>query len=94
MKISIQTKKVDGVNRRKERYLKWRLYRLSRKFSRFTSSKLFIRKEGANPGEYLLTLKLQVNNQWIVIKRKGEDLLSIIEPVIKSAHQQLARFHR
>lgn len=94
MKISIQTKKIEGVNNRQERYLKWRLYRLSRKFSRFTASKLFIQKEGHKPGEYLLTLKLRVSNQWIVIKRKGVDLLSIIEPLLKSAHQQLAKFHR
>jgi ribosome-associated translation inhibitor RaiA len=76
------------------RYIKWKLHNLQEKFKKLTYANVHIKSLSTKPNLFELVIKLGVKGKDIVIKRRAEDLMSLINSVHKIAHMKLAEIHR
>ena len=92
MKIVIQNK--PRLPRKAIRFVKWKLYKLRRKFKRLIYVDLHIDTEGNQPQVYLGTVILGIKGKDILIKQKSSDPLSLFHSMYKTAHLKLAEVHK
>ncbi len=92
MHIVIQNN--SGVSKKLLRFLKWKLYKLRRKFKKLLYVQLYIDMEGKNPKEYFGTARLGIKGGTILIKQKSQDPLILFHSMYKTAHLKLAEVHR
>ncbi len=92
MKIVIQNN--PGLSRKLLRFLKWKMYKLRRKFKKLISVHLHIDIEGSRTKEYRGVVRLGIKGGTILIKQRSEDPTALFHSLYKTAHLKLAEVHR
>lgn len=76
------------------RFIKWKMYRLQRKFGSLHYIDLFIDSEGSNRPEYQVKLRLGITGNDIILKHRSYNLDSLLASTHKDAHRYLAKLSR
>ena len=89
MKIEINNK--ANIANKYIRFLKWRLFKSKEKFDNIRRAAVYIKSEGKSKKEYILTLKLKMGSEVIVLKRKSHELKKLFKNVVESLDYTVAK---
>ena len=89
MKITVRNS--AGIANKYVRLLKWKLYRLQRKFSDLHYAELFVKKEGSSNSIYEVVLRLGIPGQDIILKHQSTSPARLMAKTHKDARRYLAR---
>lgn len=87
MNILVQNK--TSLPNKVVRFIKWKIYRLSRKFNHLQSASVYLNEEGNSVKTYYLTLNLNTVSGEIIIKHQDSNLSELLRASTKSAHRYL-----
>lgn len=86
MKVIIRNN--ASLSNKISRFIKWKLYGLSRKFKHLIYAEVHIKTEGKNP-LYIVNLRLGIPGNDIILSNKSENLYELLQLTNKSAHRYL-----
>lgn len=87
--MTIEINNVAQVPNKYIRLIKWKIYRLGRKFDQLIYAKVHVNIEGKNPPQYQLMLLLGVPGNDIVLKSSDQEPLLLINKLTRTAHRYL-----
>jgi ribosome-associated translation inhibitor RaiA len=73
------------------RFIKWKLFKLKRKFKQLIYAEVFVKAEGNTPTEYAVNIKLGIPGYDLFVKNKSENIGELMNMLYKSAHLRLAQ---
>lgn len=73
------------------RFIKWKLFRVQRKFQHLIYAEVFLNSEGQSPKEYSATIRLGIPGNDIIIQNKSKDLEIIFKNLSQATHRYLAK---
>jgi len=76
------------------RFIKWRLYRLKRKFSLLHYANVFIGSEGHRKKVYTINIRLGIPGDDIILKQKASDIKTLLKSFHRDAHRYLSKANR
>ena len=89
MKIIVRNS--AGIPNKYLRLLKWKLYRLARRFEDLHYADIFVKKEGSGFSLYEAVLRLGVPGKDIILRHKSTSPLVLVTETHKDARRYLSR---
>lgn len=92
--MNIEVNNVANVPNKYIRLVRWKLFRLGRKFNHLIYAKVHLNIEGNRPPKYHLMLLLGVPGNDIVLKSSDHTPVLLINKLTRSAHRYLNQQNR
>ena len=92
MKITVSNSK--DVPNKVVRYIKYRLYKMKRKYKSLLYTDVHLKSEGQNPTTYLSTFRLGVPGNDIIIKNKGAQIKSLVGETLSDSERHLRKYQK
>ncbi|MFT4971972.1 MAG: ribosome-associated translation inhibitor RaiA, partial [Saprospiraceae bacterium] len=73
------------------RFIKWKIYKLKRKFDHLIYAEIHLNVEGNSPKRYETNVRLGVSGHDIIIKNQSHDIREILRSLDQSAHRYLRK---
>ena len=89
MKIEINNK--ASIANKYIRFLKWRLFKSKERFDGLKRAIVYVKSEGKSKKEYVLTVKLWIGSEMIVLKRKSNELNKLLKNIVESIDVAVAK---
>lgn len=89
--MNIIVRNSAGIPNKYLRLLKWKLYRLNRKFEGLHYAEIFVKKEGRGHSLYEAVLRLGIPGNDIILRHKSSSPLLLMNKTHSDARRYLAR---
>jgi ribosome-associated translation inhibitor RaiA len=89
MKIEIRNQ--AGLPNKYERFIRWKLWNMKRKFDHLLYAEIFLSTEGSSPKYFNATIRLGIPGSDIILKHKGEELGQLWKSSFTAVHRYLRK---
>ena len=89
--MNITVRNSAGIANKYIRLLKWKLYRLNRKFKDLHYAEIFVSREGSRHSVYETVLRLGIPGNDIILKHRSPSPATVISQSHKDARRYLAK---
>jgi len=73
------------------RFIKWKLFKVQRKFNQLIYAEVFLNSEGQSNKKYGVTIRLGIQGNDIILQNKSEDLGEIFKKLSQATHRYLVK---
>lgn len=91
IEMRIEVRNQTDLPNKYVRFIKWKLYGLSRKFKHLIYAEVYLRNEGKNPLLYIANVKLGIPGNDIILTNKEENMEVLFQKSIQAAHRYLSK---
>lgn len=89
MKVSVRNN--AKLSNKYVRFIKWRFYRIRKKFKNLLYVEVFLNTEGHSPKTYIANVRLGIPGDDIIIQNKSKNLTEVLRKTHAAVHRYLAK---
>lgn len=87
MKITFQS--TSNIRNKHLRLIKWRLYRLGRRFDRLIYADVFIKEEKSSTSLFVMQIRFGIKGNDLILKTSGNNVEAMVKELYQNAHRYL-----